>query len=161
MNMSVSQSHTSWISEKSNISTIMEWDSTKNMKLNHFKDNSERSTQADRQMASDVLIPSYLFVTAICIRIIRYDNFTWTFIFISATSNNTSPKTRCHVAELDLWVQILQVPDWGRLLTADVLLGPFQPHDSIHLRLSKTTNQIPQTRWNSSNALQHCFFFFL
>ena len=47
---------------KSNDLTKIEQNSTKNMKLFHLKDNSETSTQADRQNASDVWTPSDLFL---------------------------------------------------------------------------------------------------
>ena len=60
VSLSVCRSHTSWISEISNILTK---NSTKNMKLYHLKDNSETSTRADRQNASDVWTPSDLFLS--------------------------------------------------------------------------------------------------
>ena len=56
------RSHTSWISEKYDISTKIEPNSTKNIKLCHLKDNSETSTRADRQNAFDVWTPSDLFI---------------------------------------------------------------------------------------------------
>ena len=55
--------------EKSNISTKMEQNSTKNMKLYHLRDNSETSTWADRQNASDVWTPSDLFLYSLLSRV--------------------------------------------------------------------------------------------
>ena len=51
---SVRWSHTSWIFENSDSLIKMEQNSTKNMKLYHLKNNSEKSTRADRQNAFDV-----------------------------------------------------------------------------------------------------------
>ena len=56
----VGPSHTSWISQKSNILTKMKQNSITNMKLFHLKDNSVTSSCADRQNASDVWTPSDL-----------------------------------------------------------------------------------------------------
>ena len=48
-------------SVKSNISAKMEQNSAKNMKPYYLKDNSETSTRADRQNASDVRLVTNIF----------------------------------------------------------------------------------------------------
>ena len=55
-------SHMSSISEKSNISTLMEQNTTKNMKLYHLKGNWETSARADCKNKSAVWTPSDLLL---------------------------------------------------------------------------------------------------